>query len=155
MAVHTGRVAPLGPSGVPSGYRKTAVAGPVVVGRLGLAGDAQADLRVHGGPDKAVYGYDLAAYAGWAAELPDLAARFVAGSMGENLVIAGADERSLCIGDRVRAGTALLQICQIREPCFKLGLAFDDARLLRAMVRNGRCGWYYPGARGGYGRGRR
>ncbi|TRW18100.1 MOSC domain-containing protein [Glacieibacterium frigidum] len=142
-AVHVGKIAPLGPQGTPSGFRKTAVDHPVIARTLGLTGDAQADLNVHGGPDKAVYGYPLSRYPAWAAEFPHLADRLVAGSMGENLAVEGIDEDAVHIGDRIRVGGALLQVTQPRLPCFKLGLAFDEPRLIRAMTRNGFCGWYY------------
>ena len=142
-AVHVGAVAPMGPHGTLSGFRKHPVGHPVVAHELGLTGDAQADLAVHGGRDKAVYGYPLSRYPAWAAEFPRIAVRFVAGSMGENLPIAGVDETGVHIGDRIRVGGALLQVSQPRLPCFKLGLAFDEPRLIRAMVRNGYCGWYY------------
>jgi len=142
-AVHVGSVAPLGPHGTLSAFRKHPVAYPVVAHELGLAGDAQADLKVHGGRDKAVYAYPLSRYAAWALEFPELSDRLVAGSMGENLPVEGVDENEIHIGDRVRVGGALLQVSQPRIPCFKLGLAFDRPQLIRAMIRNGYCGWYY------------
>ncbi|MEY2884596.1 MAG: hypothetical protein RL490_2320 [Pseudomonadota bacterium] len=132
-----------GGAGLDTAYRKQPVAGPVAVAPLGLAGDFQANRKHHGGPDKAVYGYPLSGYAGWRAEFPALADRFVAGAMGENLVVSGQDEASLCIGDVIRCGTATLQIAQIRQPCSTLGVMFGTTRVVRAMVRSGRCGWYY------------
>ncbi|WP_419814722.1 MOSC domain-containing protein [Glacieibacterium sp.] len=151
-AVHVGKIASLGNPPARSGYIKHAVGHPVMAQALGLAGDEQADLAVHGGVDKAVYGYPLSRYPDWAAAFPRLADRFVAGSMGENLPIAGVDETGIHIGDRIRAGGALLQVTQPRQPCFKLGLVFDEPRLIRAMIRSGHCGWYYrvlePGAIG-------
>lgn len=143
VSIQVGPVAPLGPKCVPSGFVKRPVAGAVTASFAGLAGDEQADRRVHGGCDKAVYGYPDRAYAWWAAEFPHLAARFVPGSLGENLTIAGADEREVRIGDRWRIGGALLQVSEPRQPCFKLALAFGEAKLARAMIRSGRCGWYY------------
>jgi MOSC domain-containing protein YiiM len=143
LSVHTGKVAPLGPQGVPSGFVKPARTGAVAVRPEGLEGDAQADLSVHGGPDKAVYGYAADHYPRWAAEHPPHAARFAPGVMGENLAIAGMDESTLCVGDIHRIGTALLQVCQPRQPCFKLGLRFEDPMMVRAMVQNQRSGWYY------------
>ena len=110
---------------------------------LGLEGDEQADLRVHGGIDKAVYGYAVSNYEGWRADFPEHAAQFVAGAVGENLVIEGLDEASVCIGDVHEIGTARLSVCQPRQPCFKLALRFDDERVVHAMVENGRSGWYY------------
>lgn len=142
-SVQTGRIAPLGPKGVPSGFVKRVVNGPVRVEMLGLAGDEQADLRVHGGFDKAVYGYALANYAAWLREVPQHAALLVPGGLGENLTIDGLDEAAVCIGDIVRVGTATLQVTQPRQPCFKFGLRFNDPLMPRAMVKNGLCGWYY------------
>jgi MOSC domain-containing protein YiiM len=116
---------------------------PVEVTALGLVGDAQADLRVHGGPEKAVYGYATAHYAAWRAEYPQHTALLAPGGFGENLAIEGLAESDLCVGDIHAIGSALLQVCQPRQPCFKFALRFDDTALPRAMVRNGRCGWYY------------
>jgi MOSC domain-containing protein YiiM len=143
VSVHVGRVAPLGPQAEPSGFVKHAVAGPVAVGRLGLAGDEQADLRVHGGPEKAVYAYAVSHYAAWAAEFPQHAALFVPGGVGENLAITGMDEADICVGDVHAIGSARLQVCQPRQPCFKFALRFENNRLPKAMVRSGRSGWYY------------
>ena len=142
-SVRTGRVAPLGPDGVPSGFVKQAVDGPVAVNPLGLDGDQQADLTVHGGPEKAVYGYAGGHYALWRAEQPQHAARMIEGAMGENLTIAGLDESGICVGDVHAIGTALLQVCQPRQPCFKMALRFEDKRLPKAFVKSGRAGWYY------------
>ncbi|CAN5623480.1 MOSC domain-containing protein [soil metagenome] len=148
-SIQVGRIAPLGPDAVPSGFVKTTTAGPVTVGALGLDGDEQADLTVHGGPEKAVYGYASSHYPHWASDFPALAKRFLYGSMGENLTVTGLDEGDLCVGDVHAVGTALLQLCQPRQPCFKLALALGEARLVKAMVRSGRSGWYYRVLRGG------
>ena len=148
-SLQVGRIAPLGPEGVPSGFVKRAVTRPVATGTLGLAGDEQADLSVHGGPDKAVYAYAASRYPTWAEAFPPLAGRFVGGSMGENLTVTGLDEDNLCVGDVHRIGTALLQVCQPRQPCFKLALAFGEPRLGKHMVRSGHSGWYYAVVREG------
>lgn len=142
-AVQVGRVAPLGPKAVQSGYIKHAVVDPVAVSPLGLGGDEQADHSVHGGPEKAVYGYSADHYVAWRSEFPMHAHLFVAGGMGENLTIAGLDEADLHVGEVHRVGTATLQVCQPRQPCFKLADYFGDAKMPRAMVRTGRSGWYY------------
>lgn len=143
LSVRIGKIEPLGPKGIPSAFAKQAVAGAVAVGPLGLAGDEQAELTVHGGPDKAVYGYPAAHYAAWRDDYPEHAGLFVAGGVGENLTIAGWTEADLCVGDVHRMGSATLQVCQPRQPCFKFALRFGDNRLPKAMVRNGRAGWYY------------
>lgn len=143
LSIQVGRTSPLGPEGVPSAFRKHGVEGPVAVGRLGLGGDEQADLKVHGGPEKAVYAYGVGHYTTWSEEFPEHREQFVAGGFGENLSVAGMLERDLCVGDVHRIGSALLQVCQPRQPCFKLALSFDDSRMVKAMVRTGRAGWYY------------
>jgi MOSC domain-containing protein YiiM len=149
LSVQTGRVAPLGPENVPSGIIKTARTGAVAVGPLGLDGDAQADLEVHGGPEKAVYAYAAAHFPDWAARFPHLA--FAGGAMGENLTIAGLEEKDICVGDVHAIGTALLQVCQPRQPCFKFNLLHDEL-VSSAMVKSFQSGWYYrvlaPGALG-------
>jgi len=143
ISVQTGKVAPLGPDAMPSGFVKHVRSGAVNVREPGLEGDEQADLSVHGGPDKAVYGYAGAHYPRWAADHPRHAALFAPGVMGENLTIAGLEESDMCVGDIHRIGTALLQACQPRQPCIKLALRFDDPLMGKAMVKTGRAGWYY------------
>lgn len=142
-SIHIGEIAPLGRDGVPSAFVKHSVTTSVAVTVLGLAGDHQADLRVHGGPEKAVYGYSTANYAAWRADYPQHTALLVPGALGENLAIDEMAESDLCVGDVHAIGSALLQVCQPRQPCFKFALRFDDPALPRAMVRNGRSGWYY------------
>jgi MOSC domain-containing protein YiiM len=142
-SVQIGQIAPLGPERVASAFIKSAVSGPIKAGALGLDGDHQADLSVHGGPEKAVYAYASSRYPDWAAAFPDLAARFVAGAMGENLTVDDMIEDDLCVGDVHAIGGALLQVCQPRQPCFKLALALGEPRLAKHMVRTGQSGWYY------------
>ena len=150
LSVQTGRVAPLGPEEVASGIVKNSRAGAVAVGPLGLEGDEQADLEVHGGPEKAVYAYAAAHFPDWAARFPHLA--FAGGAMGENLTIASLEEKDICVGDVHRIGTALLQVCQPRQPCFKFNLLHHDAPVSTAMIKSQKSGWYYrvlaPGALG-------
>lgn len=120
LSIQTGRAATLGPYGVNSGFVKSGVDGAVEVGLLGLAGDEQADLSVHGGPEKAVYAYAAAHYAAWSQDYPEHADRFRPGSLGENLTIEGLDESDICVGDVHLIGDVRLQVCQPRQPCFKL-----------------------------------
>ena len=146
-AVRRGGVARLenagrGGRGLLTAYRKSPVAGPVAVGPSGIDGDVQHNRRYHGGPDKAVYAYPLSGYDGWRADFPEIADRFDTGAMGENLVVTGQDELSICIGDTIRCGTATLQVTQIREPCSTLAAVIGTTRVVRAMVKSGRCGWY-------------
>jgi MOSC domain-containing protein YiiM len=142
-SVQVGRIAPLGPDGVMSGFVKKPIQGSVEVGPLGLAGDEQADLEVHGGPDKAVYACSLDNYAVWKTAFPQYEALLVPGGLGENLTIEGIAENNVCMGDHVQIGTAVLQVSQPRQPCFKFALRFEDVAMPRAMVKNGMSGWYY------------
>ena len=143
LSVQTGRIAPLGPDAVPSGFVKAARQGAVPVTMLGLEGDEQADLSVHGGPEKAVYAYASSHYPAWASQFPELASHFHGGSMGENLTVSGLEESAICVGDVHAIGSALLQVCQPRQPCFKFALRHNNKFLPKAMVRNGFSGWYY------------
>ncbi|WP_426163160.1 MOSC domain-containing protein [Sandarakinorhabdus sp. DWP1-3-1] len=147
-AVRVGRSAPLPGAGrrgadLVTAYFKSPVDGPVAIRPLGLDGDTQVNRRWHGGLEKAVYGYPASGYDGWRAEFAERAEQFVPGAMGENLVILGLDETSVCIGDTIRAGTALLQVAQHREPCATFTAVHGTAKLARAMSRSARCGWYY------------
>lgn len=143
VSVQTGRAAPLGPDGVLSGFVKRPVFGSIEVDPTGLWGDEQADLRVHGGPDKAVYGYAESRYPAWRTAYPQHSALLMPGGFGENLTIAGWDENTVCLDDIVRVGSCLLQVSQPRQPCFKFALRFADVTMPQAMIRNGYCGWYY------------
>jgi MOSC domain-containing protein YiiM len=84
------------------------------------------------------------------AQFSDLKENFRAGAMGENLTISGMDETHLCVGDIHAIGSALLQACQPRQPCFKIALLHDNILMPKAMVKSGFSGWYYrvirPGA---------
>ncbi len=142
-AVLVGTIAPLRGDGRRTGFLKQPASGPVPIHPLGVAGDEIGNLRVHGGPEKAIYGYPVSGYAGWRAEFPGLATRFGPGAMGENLAVTGLDEDSVHIGDVIRAGTALLQVAQIREPCATFAAVYGTPRVVRAMTKSGRCGWYY------------
>ena len=142
VSVQVGHVAPLGPRRVPSAFVKRPISGRVMVQRLGLVGDQQADLRAHGGPDKAVYCYPIEHYAKWLAERPSAEALLVPGGFGENLTTLGFDEDGVCIGDILSIGSVTAQVAQPRTPCFKLGLRFANMQMLRAMTRSGRSGWY-------------
>lgn len=141
-AVHIGCIAPLGPYATPSAFGKRAAADRVLVSKLGLAGDEQADLKVHGGPDKAVYAYPIENYPSWIAAFPANAHTLIAGGMGENLVTSGLDEHTVRIGDIHRIGSAILQVTQPRQPCFKLGLFHDAPKMVRHMTKTGLSGWY-------------
>lgn len=119
---------------------KTPVQGPVAVRPHNLQGDRQADLRVHGGPYKAVYAYPSEHYPYWAKELGvDLSW----GALGENLTTSGLIEESTFIGDQLRIGSAVLQVTQPRMPCFKLNLRFERSDMVRRFWRSGFSGIYF------------
>jgi len=120
---------------------KEPVQGPVMIGKLNLAGDRQADLTVHGGEEKAVYAYPAEHYAYWRQELPDVP--FPWGIFGENLTTKGVREDSLCIGDRLRIGSAVLMVTQPRMPCYKLALRFDDDDMIKRFLMSRRSGFYF------------
>lgn len=141
-AVLTGRVQTLARPGVVSAIAKQPVAGPVAVGPLGLAGDEQGDPTVHGGPDKAVHLYAWSHYAAWRRELPQCAVLEQVGAFGENLSVDGLDEAGVCIGDRWRIGSTLLEISQGRQPCWKLNLRFGVADMAARVQNSLRAGWY-------------
>jgi MOSC domain-containing protein YiiM len=124
-----------------TGIFKEPVAGPVTISQLNLAGDKQADLTVHGGSEKAVYAYPAAHYEYWRQELPDVS--FPWGKFGENLTTEGLQEDALCIGDRVRAGSAILMVTQPRMPCYKLALRFERDDMIKRFLKSGRSGFYF------------
>lgn len=139
--VLTGRVAALGPD-VLSGIDKRPTPAPVAVGALGLAGDAQADLAVHGGADKAVHLYAWQHYASWRRELPGCRALDQVGAFGENLSVDGIGEADVCIADRWRIGRLVLEVSQGRQPCWKLNLRFGVADMAARVQDSLRAGWY-------------
>jgi len=127
-------------STVLTGIFKKPVASSVAIRRLNLDGDAQADLTVHGGPDKAVYAYPFEHYKEWEAKLGrDL----LPGAFGENLTTEGLVEDRVHIGDEFRVGTARLVVTQPRMPCYKLGIRFGDPRMVKAFLKAGWPGIYF------------
>ena len=126
---------------VRTGIFKEPVAGSVVVRRLGLDGDVQADPRFHGGPDKAVYAYPSEHYAFWQGEFPERELGW--GTFGENLTTEGLREEEVRIGDVLRIGTSDLEVTQPRFPCFKLGIKFGRPDIIPRFLRSGRSGFYF------------
>lgn len=145
-AVLTGRAVPHARPGARSAIAKRPREGTVAIGRLGLDGDEQGDPRHHGGPEKAVHLYALDHYPAWQAELAGhRAARAVlakGGAFGENLAVTGLDEATVCIGDAWRFGSALLEVSQARQPCWKLDDRFGVPGMARRLQQSGRTGWY-------------
>jgi len=125
---------------VTTGFFKTPVFAQSRVHRLGIEGDAQGDLTVHGGLDKAVYCYPGEHYSGW----EDLLQRgaLPPGSFAENLTTSGLTEEDLCIGDVLEVGSVVLQVTQPRSPCYKLQIKFERNDMVALFVQRGLPGWY-------------
>lgn len=138
------RVVSWGGATFETGIFKTPVAGRVRLRTTNLDGDGQADLRVHGGRDKAVYGYPSEHYAAWNAELPELLNLDRAwGAFGENFTTAGMLETAVFIGDRYRVGSAVVMVTTPRQPCYKLAARFQRDDIIERFLRSGRCGFYF------------
>jgi len=126
---------------VTTGIYKSPAQGRVRVTRLNIEGDGQADLSVHGGPNKAVYAYPSEHYAYWQREIPDIEMPW--GMFGENLTLNGLLEEDAHIGDRFRMGTAVLMVTQPRLPCYKLGIRFGREDMPDRFLESGRTGFYF------------
>jgi MOSC domain-containing protein YiiM len=125
---------------VSTGIFKTPVRQRVWMRTLNIDGDRQADLSVHGGPNKAVYAYPSEHYPFWRNELP--ATELPWGAFGENLTTSGLLENNVCIGDRFSIGTAEVVVTQPRMPCFKLNLKFDRDDMVKRFLASHRSGFY-------------
>lgn len=138
-----GTLRPLPPEGQLTGIFKEPVDGPVAVTIEGLAGDRQGDRRYHGGSEKALHHYPAEHYARLAQRFPGRADILQPGVLGENLSTHGWTEESVCIGDLFRVGSALVQLGQPRQPCWKINhrLDIDGASLF--VANEGITGWYY------------
>ena len=140
LALYQGRT-------INTGIFKQPVSGPVQLRTLNLDGDRQADLAVHGGPFKAVYGYPSEHYEFWRQELPGT--NLPCGMFGENFTTEGLLESGLHIGDRLQIGTAVMVVRQPRIPCYKLAAKFHRNDILARFLRSGRSGFYFSVEREG------
>lgn len=124
-----------------SAIAKQPVTGAIWAGKMGMAGDVQVDRRVHGGVDKAVLAYGLDHYPGWR----ELLARPEVGPgwFGENLDVEGADERVMCIGDRISIGPAHFEVSQPRGPCSTLNRRFHRRDMVKLVHEHHAYGWYF------------
>jgi MOSC domain-containing protein YiiM len=128
-------------STITTGIFKAPVSGPVMLRALNLDGDRQADLSVHGGPYKAVYGYSAEHYDFWRQELPGMDLPW--GMFGENFTTEGLFEDELHVGDRLQVGSAIVMVRQPRIPCYKLAAKFQRDDILERFLRSGRSGFYF------------
>ena len=149
-AVLIGRAVDYTRPGSRSAIAKHPVEGRLVIGLEGIVGDEQGDRRVHGGPDKAIHHYPRDHYSGWRDEIGAHPLLQAPGAFGENISTAGITEADLCLGDRLRLGSARVEVSQGRQPCWKLSDRFGVADMARRVQDSGRSGWYYrvlePGA---------
>ena len=149
LSIQTGQVRPLMVGGrkLVSAIGKMPVSGPIAAGVLGLAGDEQADLSVHGGLSKAVYALPSEHLAWWQAQRQIHGATMfeealAPGYLGENLSLQGQLETDLFVGDRLDFGGVVLRVTQPREPCGKFNAVMGYALAAKDMVHSGRCGFY-------------
>ena len=125
---------------ITTGIFKEPVNAPVMLRTLNLDGDQQADLTVHGGVNKAVYVYPSEHYGYWRAELPGVDLPW--GMFGENLTTQGLLEDTVCIGDRFRIGETEVMVTEPRMPCYKLGIKFGRADIIKRFLASRRTGFY-------------
>lgn len=125
---------------VTTGIFKEPVEGRVMLRRLNLDGDGQADPSVHGGIHKAAYAYPFEHYEWWSRELGRT--DFAFGQFGENMTVEGMLEDEICIGDVFRVGTALVEVTQPRSPCYKLGIRMQMEQFPKRFMASGRTGYY-------------
>ena len=143
IQLYTGTPRYIGDDGQFSAIWKQPAAGPLRITKEGIAGDVQADRRVHGGPEKAVHHYAGENYARLAARFPQIADALVVGSIGENISTFGLDESSVCIGDTFRLGSAVVQVSQPRRPCWKIDARYGLGGITAFINESGHTGWYY------------
>lgn len=126
-----------------SAFAKRPREGRVQIHAEGLAPDEQADRTVHGGPEQALHLYPLDHHAFWRGEIGDHPALDEPGGFGSNLAVTGLTEEMVHIGDRFACGTALIEVSRPRAPCWKIEHRFGHKGMVAAVIRTGRCGWYF------------
>jgi MOSC domain-containing protein YiiM len=156
ISINSGKVGPLFTNQhqdhamVMSGIKKSSIShagqpSPVDINTLGVIGDEQADLSVHGGLEKAIYVYPLEHYPFWNALLSrELKTPFdlQPGAMGENFTITGLLESEVYVGDTLQIGDLEFVVTKLREPCFKFNAKMRYKGAAKAMLHSGYCGWY-------------
>ena len=156
LTISTGKVMPLFGNhhpdykSVASAIHKKAVSNlenltPIEITALGVRGDEQADLSVHGGIEKAIYVYPVEHYTFWNELLTRETKQSVHlehGAIGENFTIEGLLETEVFVGDRLRIGDLEFAVVKLREPCFKFNAAMRYKGAAKAMLQSGFSGWY-------------
>jgi ferredoxin-NADP reductase/MOSC domain-containing protein YiiM len=120
---------------------KRPIEGSRLVRRLNIDGDGQGDLAGHGGPNRAVFVYQLGSYEYWQKQLSR--DDFTYGQFGENFTVSGLADDQVCIGDRFQIGEALLEVTQPRVTCYRVGIRMNDARMPAMLVSHHRPGFYF------------
>ena len=125
---------------VETGIYKNPISSGIYLQPNDVKNDDVIDRRYHGGEYKACYLYGYEQYNHWRELFPDK--ELPMGMFGENLTVSGLDETVLCIGSAYKIGEAIVQISEPREPCFKLGIRFEDQGVLKHFIRSTYCGTY-------------
>ncbi|MFM7379358.1 MAG: MOSC domain-containing protein [Erythrobacter sp.] len=126
-----------------SAIQKRPQEGPVQIHAEGLAPDEQADRRVHGGPEMALHLYPLDHHDWWRGTIGNHPALDEPGGFGSNLALRGLTEEHVHIGDRFACGTALIEVSQPRQPCWKIEHRFGHKGMVAAIITSARAGWYF------------
>ena len=142
-SLFVGKVKDRWPGKAPSAIGKQATDANLRLKETGFAEDSQADLEFHGGPEKAVHHYAAEHMEHWRQAFPDHADKFVPGCFGENISTVGLNEQNLCLGDVLTMGSARVQICQGRQPCWKLNAHTGITEMAARFQRTAYTGWYY------------
>ncbi len=137
-----GKVADRWEGHAPSAIAKIAVKGRRKINEFGFLTDEQADLEHHGGHDKAIHHYAAEHYENWISE-GEIPAGTMPAAFGENIATRGMTEQTLCIGDKLCLGTAVVQISQGRQPCWKVSEHTKNAKMAYLFQKTSRTGWYY------------
>lgn len=127
----------------PSAIGKKPVTGPLEMDFNGFLDDEQADKKVHGGYEKAIHHYASEHMEYWKTQFPEKTEVFKSGCFGENISSTGVTEDNLHLGDILQIGLAKVQVCQGRQPCWKLSAHIDEPQLAPSFQKTGRTGWYY------------
>ena len=117
--------------------------GAVQVLSEGLSPDEQADRRVHGGPEMALHLYPQGHHDWWRGQIGESPLLDEPGGFGSNLAVTGLTEEMVHIGDRFRLGSALIEVSQPRQPCWKIEHRFGHKGMVASIIKTGRCGWYF------------
>lgn len=146
----TGQITLIGERKAPSGINKQIVNRKLFLCKEGFEGDEQGDKKHHGGPEKAVHHYPFEHYALWMKEITGNSILSSPGAFGENFSTKGLDEKNVALGDVFRIGTALVEVSQGRQPCWKLNIRFGVKNMALRVQQSGRTGWYYRVLEEGY-----